>query len=101
MNLREIAEMVGSKVWQKAGKNRVYFKTDRRASAYIEYEEDLGNGFEKILADGAVLKVFSNCASQGALWNVNRAKQIKFGIMKKIAEFDSLEICERWEDVIL
>lgn len=36
-----------------------------------------------------------------ALWNVNRAKQIKFGIMKKIAEFDSLEICERWEDVIL
>lgn len=101
MNLHEIAKMVGGKVWQKAGKNRIYFKTDRTANAYIDYADDLGNGFEKILADGAALKVFSNCTSQSTLWNVNRAKQVKFGIMQKIASLDGLQICERWEDVIL
>lgn len=101
MNLNEIAKMVGGKVWRKAGKNRIYFKTDRTAKAYIDYAEDLGDGFEKVLADGAVLKVYSDCQSQGALWNVNRAKQIKFGLMQKIAEFDGLQICNCWEDVIL
>lgn len=100
MTLQEFADKVGGKVWRKAGKVRIYFDTDKSASAYLDYDEDLGDEFE-LGTEGAALKVFSNCESQGREWNSNRAKQIKFEIMKRISNFNGVKICDTWQEVIL
>lgn len=100
MTLNEFAIAVNGKVWIKNGKVRIYFETDRTASAYLDYDEDLGDGFVKG-TEGAALKVFSNCESQGRQWNINRAKQIKHDLMIRISAITGDEVCEDWRDVIL
>lgn len=100
MTLQEFADKVGGKVWRKADKVRIYFDTDKSASAYLDYDEDLGDEFE-LGTEGAALKVFSNCESQGRAWNSNRAKQIKFEIMQRISNFNGVKICDTWQEVIL
>lgn len=101
--LEKIAEKVNGKVWVKNGKQRIYFKTDRSASAYLDYEvmPKTDNGVEAL--DNSTLKVFSNCQSQGGAWNVNRAKQIKFEIMRNLnALFGlKLDLPKKWQEVIL
>ena len=100
MTLENFAEQIGGKVWRKGGKVRIYFDTDKSANAYLDYDEDLGDEFEKG-TEGAALKVFSNCEKQGFEWNKNRAKQIKFDLMKRISSVTGDEICTDWREVIL
>lgn len=100
MTLNEFAEMVQGKVWIKGDKIRIYFQSDKTAKAYLDYDEDLGDQFETGI-EGANLRVYSDCQSQSRLWNVNRAKQIKFELMQRIAAITGDEICDKWEDVIL
>lgn len=100
MTLEQFAEKIQGKVWRKADKIRIYFNTDKTASAYLDYDEDLGDGFEKG-NEGATLRVFSNNDNCDTKWNVNRAKQIKHEIMNCIAAITGDEICEKWQDVIL
>lgn len=100
MTINDFAILVNGKVWKKRELTRIYFDTDRTATAYLDYDEDLGDGFVKG-TEGAVLKVFSNCHNQGTQWNINRAKQIKHNLMQRIATVTGDEICENWQDVIL
>lgn len=100
MTLEQFADKIQGKVWRKAGKIRIYFNTDKTASAYLDYDEDLGNGFEKG-NEGATLRVYSKNEKCDTKWNVNRAKQIKHELMNCIAAITGDEICENWQDVIL
>ena len=50
----------------------------------------------------STLSVFSNCQTQTHKWRVNRAKQVKHGILMDLKNAGLLESCpENWEDVIL
>lgn len=100
MTLKDFADKVGGKFWAKGGKVRIYFDTDKTASAFLDYDEDLGDEFVEG-TEGAALKVFSKCENQSPAWNVNRAKQIKFEIMRKISAVNGCEICNSWQEVIL
>ena len=101
--LKKIAEKVNGKVWIKNGKQRIYFKTDKSASAYLDYEvmPKSNNGAEAL--ENSSLKVFSDCQSQSVAWNVNRAKQIKFEIMRKLNALLelNLDLPKKWQEVIL
>lgn len=100
MTLEQFAEKIGGKVWRNAGKIRIYFGSPKQVSAYLDYDEDLGNNFE-IGNEGATLRVYSNYDRATTKWNVDNAKQIKHGIMKKIAAVTGDTVCENWQDVIL
>ncbi len=100
MTLEQFAEKIQGKVWKKADKVRIYFDTEKKTSAYIDYDEDLGDGFESGM-EGGRLRVFSNNDCASTKWNVNNAKQIKHGIMTRIAEITGDPVCESWQDVIL
>ena len=101
--LEKIAEKVNGKVWIKNGKQRIYFKTDKSASAYLDYEvmPKSDNGAEAL--NNSSLKVFSDCQSQSVDWNVNRAKQIKFEIIRKLNALLelNLDLPKKWQEVIL
>ncbi len=100
MTLEQFAEQINGKVWRKGDKIRIYFETEKKTSAYIDYDEDLGDEFQTGM-EGGRLRVFSNNDRATTKWNVNNAKQIKHGIMATIAEITGEEICESWQDVIL
>ena len=101
--LEKIAEKVNGKVWIKNGKQRIYFKTDKSASAYLDYKvmPKSNNGAEAL--ENSSLKVFSDCQSQSVAWNVNRAKQIKFEIMRELNALLelNLDLPKKWQEVIL
>ena len=101
--LEKIAEKVNGKVWIKNGKQRIYFKTDKSASAYLDYKvmPKSNNGAEAL--ENSSLKVFSDCQSQSFAWNVNRAKHIKFEIMTKLNALLelNLDLPKKWQEVIL
>lgn len=54
------------------------------------------------LFSGCALKVYSD-AAQGQQWLVNRAKQVKHGIMESLVEAEIVPgpVCESWQDAIL
>ena len=54
-------------VWQKGDKNRIYIKSDKDISAYLEFDEDLL---------GASFEIFSNC-NQSPKWIANRVAEKK------------------------
>jgi len=87
------------KIWQN---KRIYFSKDRTANCYIEFEDPAADATSNAL-ESASLRVFSNCASQTAKWNVNRAKQIKHAIMLELYEAKIMleKPCDRFEQVIL
>lgn len=95
---REFAESVDGRVWIKNDKKRIYFKVDKTAAAFLEYENDFN---PQTPLENASLKVFSDCYEQSRAWNVNRAKQLKFEIMKRISNVTGCEICDNWKEVIL
>lgn len=94
----------------KAWKNsKIYLNGyGKDISAYIDLDDPLDEDFdEDKLWDGCSLKVYSNCESQPGKWRVNRAKQIKHGIMQLLySEGRGItaylgDVCENWQDVIL
>lgn len=80
--LEKIAEKVNGKVWVNHGKQRIYFKTDKSASAYLDYEvmPKSDNGAEAL--NNSSLKIFSNCQSQSVAWNVNRASRLNLKLLE-------------------
>lgn len=92
----EFAELIDGKWWHKAGKKRIYFDVDKTAKAFLEYDSDATEPH-----DSFCLRVYSDCWSQSIQWNVNRAKQIKHGLMLRLAPILNLEVCADWREVIL
>lgn len=94
---REFAKSIDGRVWIKNDKKRIYFKVDKTAHAFLNYEYfNPQNPLES-----SCLKVFSNCEWQGTKWNVNRAKQLKFEIMQRISNATGCEFCDSWREVLL
>ena len=91
---------------------RVYLNNyGKDIKAYIELDEPTAElGDDEYLFNGCALRVFSN-AAQSRAWLINRAKQVKHGIMCELdtvndksnfALFgEKVETCENWQDVIL
>ena len=84
----------------KQWKERVYINglgRDIKAYFIVDDVNDDRPGLE-----GSALKVFSNCPGMNQKWLINRAKQVKFGIMQQLHESGVISaICDNWEQVIL
>jgi len=88
-----------AKIW----KNRVYIGDlgrDINAFFIVDDADQLADPRENALA-GSALRVFSDADNVTAKWKINRAKQVKHGIMIRCAEKIGVEVCANWEDVIL
>lgn len=93
----------------RAWKNkRIYLNGyGRDISAYITLDEPESQAVAGRLFDGCALKVYSNCESQPHQWRVNRAKQIKHGVMHTLYNEGTGitghlgAVCETWQEVIL
>ena len=91
-----------AKIWKES---RIYINGEGRdIKAYITFDEPMSalGDEETPLFFGCSLKVFSDCA-QDRVWLVNRAKQVKHGLMGRLhdAGIVTTTPCERWQDVIL
>ena len=105
--IEALRDFIGSleypaKVWRD---QRVYINgIGRDISAYFLVDDPLGEYDPSAILGpltGASLHVFSNARNSDPQWKVNRAKQIKHEIMKRMAEARGLQVSGNWRDVIL
>lgn len=84
---------------------RIYLNgLGRDISAYITLDEPASEAEPGSLFSGCALKVFSN-AEQDRQWLINRAKQVKHGLMERIHGAGITASpgapCATWQEVIL
>jgi len=106
LSIEDLAKQLKGSTWIKSGMIRIYLNGHGKdIKAFFDFDDmtdpqkiEIYKGEGIIL--GSQLKVFSN-ADQSRLWKINRAKQVKYTIMKQVQTLYGGEIPDSWENVIL